>query len=330
MTKPVANIKAVAEAAGVSKTTVSHVLSGRRPVAEGTRSVVLKVMADLGFQPNYFARALTSKRSLTIALIVQDMTNPFYPALGRGLQLAVSPANYVVMYFDAGASETLAQAFVAAALERRVDGVVAAVSGIDTEILTLQKAGIPVVAVGAGRSDLPVDWVSADDERIARDAVVYLRGQGHNRIATICGPSTRDPGERRLKGFVDEQRRAGVTDILSAEGDWTRESGAKGMATLLDSPTPPTAVFCANDLMAIGAMDLALSRGVRVPQDIAMVGVDNIDASNLVRPALTTMHIPAVEIGRTAGDLLMSRIAGTAGAMRHVMVQHDFIGRQSA
>jgi DNA-binding LacI/PurR family transcriptional regulator len=324
------NIQSVADAAGVSKTTVSHVLSGNRPVSAATRRKVERVMDELGFKPNFFAQALNSKRSHTIAFIAQDITNPFYPAVARGLQSAVAEANQAVMLFDAGAGASITQAFVDDVIQRRVDGVVVSVSNVEGELLRLQRAGIAVVAVGSGLSGLPIDWVSADDERIGADATGHLLQKGYRRIATISGPRNAEPGEGRLAGYLKAMG-AAADPRLGEVGDWTRESGAAALYRLLDLSEPPDAVFCANDLMAIGALDAALESGLRVPEDLAIVGVDDIDAAGLVRPALTTIRIPAVEIGRSAGDLLLRRIAeGASPAHRHVLVQHRLIARNSA
>jgi len=327
------NIQAVAEAAGVSKTTVSHVLSGKRPVSASTRRHVEKVIDELGFKPNFFAQALTKNRSNTIALIVQDITNPFYPALARGLQMAVSGQDQVVMLFDAGAGAQLIHAFVQDAIQRRVDGVVVAVSDVDDDLLQLTRANIPVVAIGSGTSGLPIDWVTADDERIASDAVVHLHLGGHTHIATITGPLGLAPGRPRLVGFHRAMADLGLavkpTDVV--ESDWTREGGYASMAELLTLADRPTAVFCANDLMAIGALDAVVAAGFDVPSDIAIFGVDDIDAASLVRPALTTMRVPAEDIGRAAGELLLHRInEGMTSSYRHVLVQHQLITRASA
>lgn len=327
-------IQAVAAAAGVSKTTVSHVLSGNRPVSAATRRRVEKVMEDLGFTPNFFAQALNHNRSNSIALIAQDITNPFYPALARGLQAAVSAQNQVVMLFDAGAAQDgLTHAFVTDTIQRRADGVVVAVSDVDDDITRLLTADIPVVAVGSGASSLPIDWVTADDERIAADAVMHLHLLGHRRIATITGPLAFTPGKPRHVGYVRAMQdlELPIDPALIQHGEWTRESGFQAMRRLLAVRERPSAVFCANDLMAIGALDAAHQAGLSVPDDIAIVGVDDIDAASLVRPALTTVSIPAEEIGRAAGELLLHRIAeGVTSTHRHVLVQHKLIIRESA
>ena len=327
------NIRAVAAAAGVSKTTVSHVLSGKRPVAEATKDHVLKVMADLDFRPNFFAQALTSQRSQTIALLTQDITNPFYPALARGVQQALSQENHVLMLFDAGPGIGGISTFVDVAIHRRVDGVVVAVSDVETDLQRLRKAGIAVAAVGQGFPTIPLDWASADDELIGADAVRYLHSRGHRLIATIGGPSSIAPGSTRLRGYRKGMKEAGLAapPAFETEGDWTREGGAAAMARLLDEVTPPSAVFCANDLMAIGALDTAFSRGVAVPDRLAIVGVDDIEAASLVRPALTTLRVEAHEIGRVAAGLLLRGMRGPPGRMaEHVLVPHRLVIRNSA
>lgn len=325
-------IQEVADAAGVSKTTVSHVLSGNRPVSPATRRRVERVMDELGFKPNYFAQALNSKRSQTIALIAQDITNPYYPALARGLQATLTAANHVVMLFDAGAGPNLVRAFVDEIIQRRIDGVVISVSDVEPELQELRRAGVAVVAVGSGLSGRPIDWVSSDDERIGYDATTHLVATGRQRIATITGPVPGEPGTARLAGYTRALVEAGLPadPRRVVAGDWTRDGGRAAMRTLLDQPSPPDAVVCANDVMAIGALNAAIEAGLDVPGDLAVVGVDDIDAAQLVRPALSTVQVPAEEIGRAAGDLLLHRIGDPDGAHRHVLVGHQLVIRQSA
>jgi LacI family transcriptional regulator len=331
--KPGTTITAVAEAAKVSKTTVSHVLSGKRPVSPATRRNVLRVMEELGFQPNFFAQALIANRSLAVALIVQDLTNPYYPLLGRGLELAIGHAGYVVMLFDGAAQPEAAEAAVKTAIQRRVDGVVIATAGAERAAPTLRQAGIAAVSVGSGPAVADLDWVSADDERIAYDAVTHLLMSGRRRVAAITGPTDANPGATRLRGYLRAMADQGEPEDrkMIVAGDWTRDGGSAAMSALLDLPDRPTAVFCANDVMAIGALDAAFGRRLKVPDDLAVVGVDDIEAAALLRPSLTTIRIPALEIGRTAGTLLLDRLAqGAAAPSRHILVQHRLIVRESA
>lgn len=325
-------IQAVADAAGVSKTTVSHVLSGNRPVSSATRRRVERVMEELGFRPNYFAQALNSKRSKTIALIAQDITNPYYPSLARGLQATLTAADHVVMLFDAGAGRGPVSAFVDEVIQRRIDGVVISVSDVDPELAGLRRAGVAVIAVGSGLSGEPIDWVSSDDERIGFDATAHLLGTGRRRIATITGPVPGEPGRARLTGYARALAQAGLESDprLVVPGDWTRDGGRAAMHAMLEAAAPPDAVVCANDVMAIGALSAALEAGLDVPRDLSIIGVDDIDAAALVRPALTTVRVPAEEIGRAAGDLLLHRINDPGGPRRHVLVGHSLVIRQSA
>ncbi|WP_025156712.1 LacI family DNA-binding transcriptional regulator [Leifsonia aquatica] len=328
------NIQTVAAAAGVSKTTVSHVLSGKRPVSPATRRRVERVMEELGYQPNFFAQALNSRRSNSVALLVQDITNPFYPALARGVQSVVASADQVVMLFDVGAGEGFLDAFVRDAIQRHVDGVIIAVNDeIEPQLLALHDAGIPVVGVGSGLSESPLDWVSADDIAIGTTAVAHLRSVGHRRIATISGPIDHEPGRGRYEGYRRAVREHGLdeSEDLRIAADFTREGGYAAMKRLLRLDPRPEAVVCANDLMAIGALDAALEAGLAVPDDIAIMGVDDIDAAGLVRPALSTVRVPAEEIGRAAGDLLLQRMEEpSTEPARHILVQHSLVRRQSA
>lgn len=328
-------IDEVAAAAGVSKTTVSHVLSGRRPVAAATKARVLQVVGAMDFRPSGLATSLKKSRSLTVAVVVQDLTNPFYPALARGVQQSVHEAGYLNLLVDAGNDPATARTFVLDAVDRRVDGMVLAGLDIDAAGLAgVARAGIPVVSVGRALPGTLVDVVSANDVQVAFDAVAHLVARGHVRIAAISGPQSSGPGRDRLRGFTDGMQAAGLRtpQRLLATGDWTREGSHRAMAKLLALATPPTAVFCANDLMAIGALDAARERGIDVPGALAVIGVDDIDAASLVTPALTTVRIPATEIGRRAGHLLLERIATPRRGrdqLTNVHVDHDLIVRSS-
>jgi LacI family transcriptional regulator len=331
--RPLPTIETVAAVAGVSKTTVSHVLTGKRPVAAATRAKVQHVIDELGFRPSGVARSLSIARSHTVALLVPDVTNPFYPALARGLQEAVRGAGYLVLLGDAGGSAAQERAFVEEAVMRRVDGLVLSTFELTPDDLApALGTGLTVISIGPQLAGAPVDVVSADDERIAADAVEHLVARGHRRVATIAGPADVHPGRGRLAGYRDAVRskRLPSDAELVREGDFTRDGGRAAMAAMLALDRPPTAVFCANDLMAIGALDAARAAGLGVPADVAVVGVDDIDAAALVTPALTTVRVPAMEIGHAAGQLLLSRLDGaTPPARRTVLVAHELITRDS-
>jgi LacI family transcriptional regulator len=261
------------------------------------------------------------------------VTNPFYPALARGLQDAVRDAGLLVLLADAGNSAQQERAFLIEAVERRVDGVVLSsfqLSPADLEPAV--RANIATISVGPQLAGTQADIVSADDHQIGRDAVDHLAERGHQRIATIAGPLDAQPGLGRFEGFRDQMRARGLRLPASriAESDFTREGGRAAMERLLKGRSVPTAIFCANDLMAIGALDAARAAGRSVPADLAVLGVDDIDAAALVSPALSTIRVPAREIGHAAGRLLVERIDGNLPAARRtVLVAHELIRRET-
>lgn len=326
-------IEDVAAAARVSKTTVSHVLSGKRPVSGPTQARVRRVIDELGFRPSALARGLSSARSHTIALMVPDVTNPYYPELARGLQEAVRSAGLLVLLADAANSAQQERAFLTEALERRVDGIVLSALQLTAEDLAPAiRQQVAIVSVGPQLSGAGVDMVSADDRQVGRDAVDHLAERGHERIATITGPVDAHPGLGRFEGFREQMAARGLRLARSrvVTSDFTRAGGRAAMERLLRCRTAPAAVFAANDLMAIGALDAARAAGLTVPGDLAILGVDDIDAAALVSPALSTVRIPAREIGHAAGRLLVERIEGSLPAARRtLLIAHQLIRRET-
>jgi LacI family transcriptional regulator len=302
-------------------------------VAASTKTRVLRVIEELGFRPSAPARSLSIGRSHTLALMVPDVTNPFYPALARGLQDAVRPAGLLVLLSDTGGDAAQERAFLNEALERRVDGLVMSSFQLTpADVIPANRAGVPVISVGSQLASADTDVVSANDEHIGADAVDHVADRGHTRIATITGPEDVEPGVARLNGVRRRalERGLDLPESRVIRSDFTRDGGHVAMQSLLELASRPTAVVCANDLMAIGALDAARERGVAVPADLALIGVDDIDASALVSPALTTIRLPAHEIGRSAGELLLGRIEGRAPtARRTVLVAHELITRET-
>jgi LacI family transcriptional regulator len=322
----------VALHAGVSKTTVSHVLSGRRPVAAPTRERVQTSIRELGYRPDGLARSLRTRRSHLVALLIPDITNPFYPTLARGLEAGIG-AGYHVVVCNTESRPTEELEYVEEMCDRRVDGLVldSFAVGVD-ELRDVTGRDMPVVWIGAEASDHPgIDIVRPDDEQGAYDATIHLVERGRTRVAMVEGiPGS---GEPRNQGYrralADAGRRTNGT--MTAHGGWTREGGAGAMRALLESAEPPDGVFCANDLMAIGALDVLRERALRVPDDVALVGFDDIDAAALVSPPLTSVVNPAFETGRTAGGLLMERMTGAyAGPQRAVTLPCRLVVRASA
>jgi LacI family transcriptional regulator len=323
----------VAKLAGVSPTTVSHVLSGKRWVAETTQEIVRDAIRQLGYRPNNVARSLRTRRSRMVAVVVPDITNTFYAVLTRGLADAVDGSGYGTYVCNTDGIPARENAFRADVVDRGGDGVVMAAGHVTGDVAAGPGGrGVPAVRIGGDPDEDPhVDLVVPDDEIGSHAAVRHLVERGSRRIAIIEGPHAsgvaRDEGYRRAlaEGGIP------VDPELMVRGDWTRPGGRKAMHALMALPDRPDAVFCANDLTAIGAIDAAHELGLSVPGDVAVVGFDDVDAATIVNPPLTTVRNPAYEIGYTAGELLLSRITGSyTGEGRTVVLPCPLIVRASA
>ncbi|WP_329429851.1 substrate-binding domain-containing protein [Streptosporangium sp. NBC_01495] len=328
------SITRVAQLAGVSATTVSHALNGRRPVAEETRRRVLAAIDQLGYRPNVLARGLRTSRSQTIGLIIPDITNPFYPALARGLQDVLGPAGYDEIISNTDGDREMERAAIEQMIARQVDGLAFAVFHTHAEdLLPVIGAGIPVVRLGGRLVQAGVDVVHSDDEGGAAEATRYLLERGYRRIGFVCGPHAEGPAAERVAGYRSALLAAGADadPRLVAHTHFSRAGGSSGTARLLDLPDPPDAVLCANDIMAIGALDRAGERGLRVPADLAVMGFDDIEAASLVSPGLTTMANPAREIGQACARRLLERLrGGTAESSAETVIPARLVRRRSA
>ena len=303
-----ANIADVARASGVSTTTVSHVLTGKRPVAAATRERVETAVRELQYRPNHVARNLRVGTSQMVAVVVPDITNPFFSQLTRGLADALG-ADYGTWVCNTDGTAERERRFVSDVLARGADGlVIASVEPDQDHVLSPIRYDTPMVCVGDSIDHPLVDRVIAADAEASQAAVEHLLAQGARRVATIQGPH--GLGVNRAAGYQSALQAAGVRapQQLRVRGDWTRRSGREAMLALMRLPSRPDAVFCANDLMAIGALDAVRELGLRVPDDIRIVGFDDIEAASLVSPALTTIANPAYETGWTAGNLVLDRL----------------------
>jgi len=299
----------VAARAGVSQPTVSLVLS-RNPkarVAADTRKRVLKAAEELGYRPNVVARSLVRRRSYAIGLVVPDLANQFFAHVVSGAQRVAVEEGYAVLLCEQRG--TGIDQHLEALRARQVDGIIldaAGASAIPEELLD----GINVVLIDQPSERWP--GVVSDAEGAGRMAAEHLIGLGHRRIAFI-GPSTDVHSFRmRERGFTRAARAAGVpidTDLFR-RARATVAGGHAAMRALLALPTPPTAVFCANDLIALGAYKACAQAGVSIPGDISIVGCDDIEFAQLVTPELTTIAVPARELGARAARLLVRDLAG--------------------
>jgi LacI family transcriptional regulator len=327
-------ITEVAALAGVSPTTVSHVLSGKRIVALSTRGAVHEAIRTLGYRPNNVARSLRTRRSQMVAVVIPDITNTFYSVLTRGLADTVDEAGYGTYVCNTDGSLDREAKFLEDILDRGADGIVlATVDEASEGALNAAAMGVPVVCVGEALDHPRIDVVCADDEVGSYAVTRHLLGRRVRRVAMIEGPTA--SGANRIAGFqraMDDARRK-VDPSLMVAGDWTRHGGYTAMRTLLAVPKRrrPDAVFCANDLMAIGALDAVHELGLEVPGEVAVAGFDDVDAATIVNPPLTTALNPAYDTGVNAGRLLISRLNGEYdGDGRTIVLPCPLVVRDSA
>ena len=310
-------IEDVATRAGVSPTTVSHVFSGQRPVSEATQAHVRAIAEQLGYRANAVAKSLRTQRTSTVMIVMPDLTNPFYPVFARGVQDTLRSSEYHTLLCNTDSREEEERAFLDDALSRRLDGVVFAGFWVrPEELLVLADAGMAVVNLGSGAG--PVDSVRAGDHVASLGMTGYLLAKYGPDVALIDGNERAMVSEARAAGFIDAHQAAGHTVppqyVVSEE--FTREGGQRGMRRLLDLPHPPRAVFCANDRIALGALDVARERSLSVPGDIAIASFNDISVAQFLNPPLSTIRLPSEEIGETAVELLLERAAGRELAKR--------------
>ncbi|MEU3017015.1 LacI family DNA-binding transcriptional regulator [Nocardiopsis sp. NPDC007018] len=323
----------VAARAEVSVTTVSHVLSGRRPVSEKTRSKVLRVIDELGYRPDPSARGLRTGRSESVALIVTDVTNPFYPLLAAGLQEVLQPAGFLISVCAAQGTAHDLDVVVRHLLDRRIDGIVmAALNAQERHFASITAAGTALVRLSGELDPRFGDIVRADDTGGMADVVTHLLESGYRRIGLVNGTPETPPGHLRLAGYLRALRDFGLEpdESLIISEAFTRSGGARGAHALLGLDTAPEALVCGNDLMAVGALDTVREKGLTAPGDVAVTGFDDIEAAALVSPPLTTVHNPAFEIGRACARLFLDRLSGDpVDGVREVVLPQKLIVRES-
>ena len=301
----------VAKASGFSVPTVSRVLaSSNYPVNVATRKKVLEVAQSLGYKPNLSARSLRTDRSNTIGIIVDDLLSPFTPPIVRGIQDYLTENDYLSLIVNSDWNPTLEQEAIRTLLSRPVDGIIFVEYSHLAISNELEQSNKPHVFVHRLFGTPIKNSIVPDDHYGASLAVRHLIALGHKRIAFISGPQEWHSSNKRLEGYKSELAVAGIEfePALVQPGDWEYEGGYQAARALLGLPQRPTAIFSANDLMALGAIRAIQDAGAKVPNDIAVVGYDNRDFAKIVRPRLTTVSMPVYEMGRAAAELLLKQI----------------------
>lgn len=308
----------VARLAGVSQATVSKALGGQHAaVPAATLERVLAAAEQVGYRVDGTARNLRRQRTETLAALIPDITNPFYPALVRGIQEVADREGYNVVTYNTDGHVDKELRFVEAAQTARVDGLIVTPFHLTSgELQSLVTTGTAVVVIGRVTDHpqrIPLDCVYVDHPAGAGAVIDHLVDRGHERIGLLAGESDNLVGLPRRTGFLDAMRRHGikVDESSMVESPFTEEGGYQAAQTLFDR-NRPTALAAANDLIAFGALRALRERGLRVPEDVALTGFDDIPAARLVTPALTTVSQFQGRIGTRAAELIITRLRGEA------------------
>ena len=330
LNKKKATVYTVAKHAGVSIATVSRSLAGNHKVSPGTRQRVMQAIDDLNFEPNPSARRLAYMKTETIALVFPDISGPFYSTVIRGVEQEAGRHNHNVLIYGTHGKESSGRYL--RTLTSKVDGLIIMARSVDEDSLwSLERQGVPFVLLGQSNGQLQCSTIAVDNEAGAYKATAHLLGHGHQRIGILTGPENSPDNRGRLQGYKRALLHAGISlqQNMVVPGNFEYEGGQIAIHKLLEGNSPPTAVLAANDEMAIGAMDAAQYRSLRVPEDLAVIGFDDIQMSALTRPSLTTVRQPMQLLGEAAVTLLFDRLQNSNGLPRHEVLDTKLVIRQS-
>ncbi len=330
------SIREVAKRAGVSLGTVSNVLNRPEIVAEETRERVKSAIEEIGFVRNGSARQLRAGTSQHIGLVVLDVANPFFTEVARGVEDLANQAGYVVILCNSDDFVEKENHYLQVLEEQRTQGVL--ITPVQSDASYLQRfrqRGIAVVLLDRPSRIKDLCSVAVDDVRGGEIAVTHLLEQGHERLAFVHGPLSIRQCADRKRGVLRAMKCAGfdperaVVDITT--GAQTAREGEQVVEQLLNARIKPTAVFCANDLLALGVMRGLIKRGLSIPRDMAMVGYDDVEFASVLATPLTSIRQPKYELGRAAAELLLDEANNpTSHQHQHIMYQPELIVRESS
>ena len=335
--------KDVAELAGVSRATVSYVINkrsgGKVQITDETRQRVLGAIEQLGYRPNVLARGLRTQRTHLIAVMVSDLTNPYYPRFIRGVQSIANQLEYQTLIYDCNDDPDQELAFVEMMIGRRVDGVIMVPFHLEkADVQRLVDANIKVSMIGLEIQGINgVDHVCFEEHEAVKEVIRYLYDKGHRRIAHIAGRQDFPPGRNRLIACKEALEELGLSydESLVRYGEFRRAGVRKLTESLFrekTDPNRPTALFAANDIMAIESLQTLTAKGWKVPEDVAICGFDNIPRSEVAVPDLTTVDQSSQLKGQKAAELLLSRLQEGSESMdsRFITIPPKLVIRNSS
>jgi DNA-binding LacI/PurR family transcriptional regulator len=325
-------ITEIAKAAGVSLTTVSRALNNAdHPMNKDTRERVLQIAKEMGYQPNLVARSLRTDRTYSVGIIVENIQSPFAPSIIRGIQDHLKPEGYSSTIINSDWDPEVETDAILSLNNRKIDGIIFVETWHRSSEAVQMMTTKPFVFVHRLFNGRCSNSVITDEYGGARLAVHHLLDLGHRRIAYINGPKDWDASQRRLMGYKEELADANIRydRRLVKQGDWEVKGGYLATQALIGMENPPTAIFAANDLMALGAIYALQDKGLRVPQDIAIVGYDNRNFTSFTRPSITTVTLPCYEMGQAAAKLLLNFINDKVKETEPIEILGHLIIRES-
>lgn len=325
-------IKDVAARAGVSIATVSRAFADPSVVSADLRERVADAARALKYRPSRIARNLRAGTSQTIGVVIPDLQNPFFTGVVRGLENVLLAAGYSLLLANSDEDPTRERHMLDTLRAEGVAGLIfVPINAGKSSYRHLLESQLPIVAVDRLPVDLRVDLVTVDNAAAACVAVQHLLERGHRRVGLLGGPSKHSTAVQRERGYLTALQLAGVPvrSELIIRGDFREQGGYDGMNVLLAAAQAPTAVFAANNLMTLGALRALHESGRDIPEDVALIGFDDMPWATSLNPPLTAVAQPDTEIGRTAAELLLGRIADPSRPVRHVVLEASLVVRAS-
>lgn len=328
------NIRHIAKEAGVSVATVSRVLNHPEHVAPKTREKIEKIIKEAEYTPNWFARGLNFNKTGTIGLMIPHILNSVYMEIAKGVEDVAHQKDYIALMCNTERDEAKENRYLDQMIKRRVDGVIFICSSLEKDdFKALQEQNIPIVLIGEHKNGDGLHLVSIDCRQAAERAVTHLLESGHKEIAMLYGTEPEVENEYKVEGY----RKALEKGDIPFRGEYLRaventiEGGYLGAKKLAELEEPPRAIFASSDYIAFGAMDALKDKKLRIPEDVAIVGFDNVRMSNLVEPKLTTIEVPLHKMGVYGARLLFDMIEGEEEGeeARTILLQHKMKIRKS-
>jgi LacI family transcriptional regulator len=328
-------LRDVAQLAGVHPATASRALNPqtRSLVNEETASRVIRIAEELGYRPNPIARSLKTARSGTVGLVIPDLTNPLFPPIVRGIEDVQGPAGYSAWIVNPDNDPDRERSQIDSLRSRHVEGLIVATARLEHGLLDeLHEQGMPMVLINRRLQNQDVPSVTPDDASGAMMAVEHLLSIGHRRIAHLAGPQDTSTGLVRTQGYREALRSHGIEDdpsLMATCSYWTEAEGARALRELLDSEADFTAVLAGNDLLALGCYDVMEERGLRCPDDLSVMGFNDMPFIDKLRPPLTSVRVPHYEVGAEAARMLTETLQDPTRHPRSVLLPLTMKIRQS-